>query len=281
MKRFSIIRNYILPFLGRGMGVGSLLVALLASCSHIGEDERLIYVKPAEVARNVLIEDFTGQRCVNCPTATQAIAELQEAYGDADVVAVAIHSGPFSKTVRGVPYPLATEVGEEYYQFWKLDHQPAGMINRRGVSDYTDWGTLVYEERQKTAAVGISTWVEFNADNRRADITVRTNGADGTVEGKLQVWLTEDNITAFQYMPDGSTNQTYLHNHVFRDAVNGAWGTDFSIAEGETKDETFTYTIPGDKDWKPGQMHVVAFVYTDKGVEQVCTVPLVSAPDEE
>ena len=41
-----------------------MIVALMA-CSHIDEDERLIYVKPVAASRNVLIEDFTGQRCVN------------------------------------------------------------------------------------------------------------------------------------------------------------------------------------------------------------------------
>ena len=36
-----------------------LLPLLLMSCSHIDDDARLIYVKPAEAVRSVLIEDFT------------------------------------------------------------------------------------------------------------------------------------------------------------------------------------------------------------------------------
>ena len=57
-------------------------VMLLASCDNISEDERFIYVKPADVKRRVLIEDFTGQRCVNCPAAHEEIDRLQEQYGD-------------------------------------------------------------------------------------------------------------------------------------------------------------------------------------------------------
>ena len=251
-----------------------ILCVLCVTCSHIDDDERLIYVKPAEVARNVLIEDFTGQRCVNCPTATQAIAELQETYGEDVVVAVAIHSGPFSRSARGVPYPLATDIGEEYYQHWGLDHQPVGIVSRKTPSDYADWGTQVHEVMSKVAPLSISTETAYDDSSRKADIKVKTMGTNGSVSGKLQVWLTEDNITAFQYMPDGTTNQTYIHNHVFRDAVNGAWGTDFSIEEGETKEQAFTYTIPEDKDWKPENIHVVAFVYSDGGVEQVEAVRL-------
>ena len=252
-----------------------LFSLLCAGCSHIDEDERLIYVKPAEVARYVLIEDFTGQRCINCPTATQTIAELQEAYGNASVVAVAIHSGPFGSTVRGVPYPMTTEIGNEYFSHWGLSSQPVGMVNRRAPSDYSDWGTQVHEEMSKPARVDISTWVEFDKGSRTADVSVTTFGADGALDGKLQVWLTEDGITAFQYLPDGTTDQQYTHNHIFRDAVNGAWGSDFHIEEGENRTDEFSYTIPEDKDWVPENMHVVVFVYTDNGVEQVDTHPLV------
>ena len=259
---------YMLPSMtGRGMGVGLLL--LLASCSHIDEDERLIYVKPAEVARNVLIEDFTGQRCVNCPTATQTIAELQEAYGEENVVAVAFHSGPFGSTIRGVRYPMTTDIGEEYFAHWGLSSQPVGIVNRQGPSDYSDWGTLVHEAMNKPARLGIALSPQYSEGTNTISVNVEALGTDGAIDGKLQLWLTEDSITAFQYMPDGTTNQQYLHNHVFRDAVNGAWGTDFNIGDGETKNETFNYTIPEDKDWVPEHMHVVAFVYTGRGVEQV------------
>ena len=64
------------------------LTGVLVACDNIPEDERLVYVKPAPVARTVLIEDFTGQRCVNCPNATEAIEALIEQYGDTGVIAV-------------------------------------------------------------------------------------------------------------------------------------------------------------------------------------------------
>lgn len=266
----SYLRNYILPSMtGRGMGVGLLL--LLASCSHIDEDERLIYVKPAEVARFVLIEDFTGQNCLNCPKATETIHQLQEVYGSDSVIAVAIHSGDFGfmRGDRNRPYPLTTTLGDEYFQHWGLSAQPVGMVNRRPASDYADWGTQVHEERAKFSRVNLAAQVEYDEATRKADITVSALGTDGTVDGKLQLWLTEDSITSGQRMPDGTWNAEYLHNHVLRAAVNGAWGTDFPIEEGETRDETFTYTIPEDKDWVPEHLHVVAFIYTDAGVEQV------------
>ena len=186
-----------------------------------------------------------------------------------------------------------TEVGDEYYNHWGLDRQPVGIVNRREPSDYTDWATQVYEELGKEAPLDLSLDVNYDKDSRKISINVMTVGTKGPVSGKLQVWLTEDCITAFQYMPDGSSNRDYIHNHVFRDVVNGAWGTDFQTEEGKEQSESFTYTIPEEKIWTSADpipandvpkywnvenMHVVAFVYTDAGVEQVASYPLVLYP---
>lgn len=47
------------------------VVALLTGCDSVGSDERLIEVPAATVQRNVLVEDFTGQRCIFCPAASE------------------------------------------------------------------------------------------------------------------------------------------------------------------------------------------------------------------
>ena len=52
----------------------------LIACDNIAEEDRLIYEPLPEVNRSVLIEDFTGQRCVNCPTAADEIQKLQKEY---------------------------------------------------------------------------------------------------------------------------------------------------------------------------------------------------------
>ena len=245
---------------------------LLAACSDIDEDERLIYVKPAPVGRNVLLEDFTGQRCVNCPTATSEIEKMLEYYGFGHVIPVSIHSGPFSKSVRGVPYPLHTDVGDEYYDYWKVESQPMGVIDRMGTCDYNLWGAKVRDELSKTSPIDLQVECNYVNESRNASITVYVTGNDGNTTGRLQVWLTEDGITDFQLMPDGSRNDAYVHNHVLRCAVNGTWGTDLRVDEAQTLQTTFSQTL--DAAWVPENMHVVAFVYNDNGVCQVntCTV---------
>ena len=99
----------------------SLFTALLLSaCSQIDESERFIYVEPSGVARAVLIEDFTGQRCINCPTAASEIERLQKEYGEENVIAVSIHSGPLAVFSNEKVKGLRTELGDTYYSHWNI-----------------------------------------------------------------------------------------------------------------------------------------------------------------
>lgn len=248
------------------------------ACSNIDEDDRLIEVEPVEVAKHVLIEDFTGQRCVNCPNASEMIESLQKQYGAENVIAVGIHSGPFSKTVTNQPFPLWTETGDYYFNSWGIDAQPTGVIDRKTVSStYQSWGTIVRDALQASAPLELDATTSYDEATRTVTINVNTKGILD-VTGKLQVWLTEDNITNIQYMPDGSINTQYVHNHVFRTAVNGRDGEDFSVKWNEEKTTTCTAVL--DEGWKAENMSVVAFVYNGSGVQQVVKVPVIPAKDE-
>lgn len=247
-----------------------LLVTTLVACDPVDEADRLIYVKPVSASRNVLIEDFTGQRCVNCPTATLEIERLMAQYGGDTVIAVGIHSGPFAKSVKGVPYSLYTAEGDEYFNYWKVESQPKGVVDRLGTSDYPSWGTIVRDELSKTAPLVLQVNVSCDVNSRQMTVTAICQGTDGNTQGKLQLWVIEDGITAFQYMPDGSTNREYVHNHVFRASVNGTWGTDINVVEGVVNTAYFDCTL--DEAWVPENLWVVGFVYNNHGVCQATKV---------
>ena len=240
------------------------LCVALAACSHIDEDERLIYEKPAPVTRAVLLEDFTGQRCANCPRGTDVINALHAELGDSTVIAVSIHGGPLAFKGNARSLGLATALGDEYYSHWRLDYQPVALVDRHGAVNYTDWTRAVKEELTKTAPLQLNVAAALAGND--IHITVSALGTDGGTTGRLQVWLLEDSITAMQTMPDGKVNTSYVHNHVLRTAVNGTWGEDFTIAEGETK--TVAMSQPLSEEWRSDQLTVVAFVYNDEGVQQ-------------
>lgn len=253
----------------------ALVALVMASCDEVEPQDRLIYVEPPEVSRAVLIEDFTGQYCVNCPRATEEIERLVEEYGDTTVIAVAIHSGPFSKN-QGAFTPLYTPLGDEYFSHWGLSAQPVGLVDRLFSSfpfDYTDWaGAVNYElGTEPLVSIMVNAVKDEDSDDCHADVQVI--GLDSAlVQGKLQVWLVEDSIDSFQLMSNGSREDHYNHMHVFRATLNGAWGDDISVEHGQVAQKSYSLTM--DPAWKPQHCSIVAFVYNDERVQQVVKTKL-------
>lgn len=251
-------------------------LGLMVACDEVSVDKRLTYVEPPQVSRAVLIEDYTGQYCVNCPRATEEIERLIEQYGDSIVIAVAIHSGPFGKS-KGEPSPLYTEVGDMYFNTWGMSAQPIGLIDRLFGStpfSYTDWAGGVNYEVAIEPPVSFLTDIDYDAETRDAAIEVQTIGLDSAlVSGKLQVWLVEDSIDSFQLMPDGSREEHYNHMHVFRASVNDPWGDALSVSHGQVAVKN--YELKLDPAWVPEHCSVVTFLYDDSGVHQVAKKKLI------
>lgn len=261
------------------LGVATAAMAMAAaSCSNIDEGDRLIYVKPAEVGRAILIEDFTGQRCINCPTGTEIINGIVDTYGENNVIAVGIHSGPLGFAGNSKTVGLMTDTGNEYYTRWDKENkmgQPWVIFNRKTSPDshYNNWAAMVGTIISEKANLSVKIANAYDAATRALTTTVGADGVNGTVNGNLQVWIVEDGVKALQMMPDGKSNKEYIHNHVFRAAVNGTWGEDVTVKEGETTTKQYQYVLP--EAWNADNIAVVAFVYNDGGVENVAKKHLV------
>ena len=254
------MRNKLLYILGAAM--------LLVSCgTEIGENERLEYVAPAAVGKNVLLVDFTGQRCGNCPKANEEIEPRQRQYGGDTVIAVGMHSGPLG--FKGTPkvLGLATDLGDTYYNHWGVEYQPTGVIDYLGKVDYTAWAANVTERLKKQTTVSISATTEGEGTDLHGNVSVEFS--DAMVRGKLQLWLVEDSITAMQLMPDGSPNKDYVHMHVFRDAINGTWGQDLTAVNAMGWNPVVSYQYTLNESWNRKHLWLIAFVYDDSGVLQV------------
>jgi len=259
-------------------------VAMLLSCSHIDDNDRLIEVaidnavqqeettQQEEIVRNVLLEDFTGQRCKNCPNGAEVISQLEQAYGER-FVPVGIYWEPIA-----VPNGLATETGKEYFSHWSVGAQPAGWVDRLGDVKYipNDWMGDVKEALKRPADVVIH--VEATLAEQMIDISVMETCPQSEVGGNLQVWIVEDSITATQLMPDNTAKRDYVHNHVFRTAVNGTWGDAVTIAVGDTLKQVYRQAI--DNQWNTNQLSVVAFIYNGRGVEQVTKTRIKTTQDK-
>jgi hypothetical protein len=89
----------------------AIAIFATVACQEVDPNDRLIYVKPAEAGRAVLIEDFTGQNCKNCPNGTTIINDIIKTHGEDKVIAVGIHSGPLSEDGEELIGYVLAEVG--------------------------------------------------------------------------------------------------------------------------------------------------------------------------
>ena len=207
-------------------------LATLAGCDEVDEQDRFISMGDVEVKRNVLLEDFTGQDCSNCPTAHEVVASLKEQYGDA-VVAVAVHVNKcFWEFRRGIREGgLMLPDGNVYLSQWANPDNvslPTGVVNRRGgLCDYSKWSTTVRDALAEDTQVQLS--IEADSVVGKDSIAIRVHLEPGvTVNAKLQLWVTENGIVARQ-RNGRQTDRKYVHNHVYRGAVNGVGGEEVSL----------------------------------------------------
>ncbi|GAB6976786.1 Omp28 family outer membrane lipoprotein [Prevotella falsenii] len=242
-----------------------LLIAYVAiffsSCANVDEGDRYIEVESSEAKRAVLVEEFTGQRCINCPEAHEQLAQIQKEYGEDKVIAVCIHASALAVS------PLKTKVGEEYYKHWNGDGVPSAIINRSGrMQQVSAWAGIINSELQKPTSVSLSMTNKYDAANRQLSIDVNALSRE-KFDGKLQVWIIEDGIVAKQLLKGNHVDANYVHNHVFRAAVNGTWGTDIALQENVEAKSNFSIQL--DATWNEKNVSIVTFVYNDSGVQQV------------
>jgi len=242
----------------------------MLSCDKIEAPYKEISDKPVDttdqIVKKVLLEDYTGHKCVNCPSAHDVAHELQDIYGDDNLIVVAIHAGFFA-TPSGTPYDydFQTEAGTDYNTFFSVQSNPIGMINRINdggnyLLDTGKWGTEANKEFDLDAELGIEITCDLQSDKLNGEINF--NFASSINQAiSLQIWIIEDNIIKAQLAP-GGVIEDYVHNNVLRGAVNGNWGEALASAYsiGDTGTVSFSNYQLGD-DWVSSELSIVAFIY--------------------
>ena len=241
------------------------------ACDEVDEADRFKELEKIESKRTVLLEDFTGQMCTNCPKAHSLITSLREQYGE-KVIAVAIHAGNFGIAENSMPgvIGLMLPEGDDYAKKAGIEAYPSGVINRHtNVLRYTEWASYVRDELERESFLNIE--LKANIEDGKIFITTELKPIKD-INGKLQLWITENNIVTLQ-VDEGKYLMDYVHNHVYRGSVNGIWGEDVNL-----KANVFSNTkhqLEVKDGWNVDNLSVVAFVYNDNdGVYQAteCSV---------
>ena len=273
-----------------------LLALLTAACEEIPPlvspiiDQGECAPAPASAVaaqqRNVLIEEFTGVRCVNCPAGAQAIEALLNQHGER-LVAISIHAGFFSPPFPESLYDFRTSAGTQLLSlFGEPFGYPAAVVNRRRFPGepglqlgQSKWPGYIQQELAQPAKVKLAINRSFDALTREltVDVTVFVEQTLDDPDVRLSVALIEDNVTDYQLTPAGK-EADYVHKHILRTMLTNFDGNLLQEDLGAGSRFCKRYATTVSNDWKAADCKVVAFVSlggANKDVLQVVQVKMV------
>lgn len=228
------------------------------------------------VRKRVLLEDFTGHKCNNCPAAAATAQQLHDIYGE-DLVIVGVHTtATFAAPQPGPNGSYTTDfrtpAGDAYEQAFGISWLPAGMVNRAEHNSslllaHSAWPEAVSNMIGELAAFDV--WfseLEHDAANNTVTSEIKIAVLENvTGEHALTVYLTEDHVIDWQYDAQASDPNVpdYDHRHVLRTNLNGAWGTPLIASSAEAGDTlTLAFTDHAiSPDWNANNCALVAYVH--------------------
>ena len=238
------------------------------TCDNSGEE-----VLPED--RKVLVEEFTGVRCVQCPAGSAELENLLDVHGERLIV-VSIHAGGFA-----TPYndgnDFRTDEGEALNSFLDLpEGYPTATINRKLFENEPDlqlirtsWGGYIAAEKEELSNIVLDLSLNYDAATRSltANTTIKPV-EDITESTRLSVMVLESGIIGHQIVP-GSFDEEYVHKHVLRTMLTPFNGEsiDEALNVGATIEKQHSMTLPDE--WNSDKVKVIVFVHKEGASREV------------
>jgi len=262
------MKKYIIPI------VLFISMALIVPSCDIVEEPYLVPAGnagpgPGETVRKVLLEDYTGHKCPNCPEAAALAADLKTSYGE-QLILLTVHAGYYSTPDASGDFTddLRTGEGTEMHDYFAFYAYPAGMVNRteyqgQRVLFKDDWEAAIDAVVTVPAQAEIVLTGTYNSVNRTLTCKAETTFLEdlsGTYN--ICMFIVESGIVSPQ-KNEQEVVLDYVHNHVLRASMNGTWGeavgADGAAVKDEVQENEYNYVFPSA--WVPGNCGVIAFVY--------------------
>lgn len=233
--------------------------------------------------KQVLLEEFTGHKCVNCAEQSIAAHELSEE-NNHRLIIYSIHAGFYAQFDETGDYTTdhTSPTGIKIFQNFQKPFNPTATIDRVEYSGSQIifpnlWETVFEEQIVKPHVANMlvrNSWYP-NLSSVLIEISTTFNQE---LEGKykLVVTIAEDHVTAPQKNNNGAVGPTpdwldYDHRNILRDAITPVFGsyltTDGTISANEVYTNTFFYS-PGE-DWVTENCNIIAYVFHEESGEVV------------
>ena len=250
----------------------TLLLCVLLSLLSFAQNNEINVINRSQVStdpqnKKILLEEFTGIHCGNCPDGHAMANKLHTAKPE-DVFIIAVHAGYYA-TPGADQADLRTDDGIELHDFFGADSYPSGMVNRIPYGNEYAISRSLWAKQARiiiSDIAPVNLMVNCEYDDFYEKITVTVDGYwvedSPSDSARLSVALLQNNIQAYQ--AGSGIGDDYIHQHILRDYITDAFGDLITTnKKGEYFTATYTYTLP--EDYRgvvvvPEQLELIAFV---------------------
>ncbi|MDR2058180.1 MAG: Omp28-related outer membrane protein, partial [Dysgonamonadaceae bacterium] len=229
--------------------------------------------------KNILLEEFTGIHCGNCPEGHKIANNLVTAQ-EGTVYTIAIHSGHYAVPNTGEPDYRIPE-GESFDAYFQANDYgyPSGMINRKAVTTSGQllslilgrgsWTKAAKEVHKEDAPVNLWMNAAFEGSSRTLTVDVEAyyTADSDSAENFMNLAITQSNIIGPQ--SGGLVGDNYVHRHQLKAFITPLWGdTIHQPLASEYFTKRYVYTLPEEVNGVPVKaedIDVLAFVTAGKG----------------
>lgn len=219
----------------------------------------------------VILEDYTGVRCNNCPAAAELAAQLQKQY-EPHLIVMGVHPKGVLQMPNGGFPDFRTDIGNEWNNYFNISSYPNGTVNRSRAIGSPEWANAVAAELgegSNDAYIRLIVKTKYDEATRELSVTTHSKVLlDIPSEVTLTTCIMEDSIVGKQIKQTG-IDTAYMHRHVFRGTADGTtWGSAISdnpseisgdvITAGSNFIRTMKFTI--DEAFNADQLYIVAFI---------------------
>ncbi len=218
--------------------------------------------------RNVLVEEFTTEKCPNCPGMATMMKNTLNRYPQqaARVALVCHHSGfytdQFTTSADNAYTWFYNNAGATYAPALMFDRYPYTEADKTGLktpvifaSNSSEIIAYINHRLNTPAYLDLDAEAAFNADSTSVTVWVTAKRAQGyEVTPRLAVVLTENDIASTS---QAGYSGTFYHAHVMRD-INSTWGVD--VDNWTDNQATYSYTFDLKNNWNRSNLQVVAYI---------------------
>ena len=232
-----------------------LLLSCLLAWGSLLQAQTLVSTQAEN--KKVILEEFTGANCPNCPAAHTLIDGFLNTYAG-QLFTVGYH--PFNSSYTTPQNSSDPDMRRSFSDiFYNTTFtmgtgrfMPSGFVNRRNwaggrLTGRSNWSGHISTILAEPSPVNVGVLATYDTSNTTLTVNVEVYYTDSTeVANTLYVILMESGIVAAQ--SGGSSN--YVHKHVFRESLTtDQWGDLIPISS------------------SPGQLHAASFTFDNSAGE--------------